>query len=104
MALEFDSADLYIESATSLKDKVAKIDIVITALLATAAKSAANAHITSYSIDNGQTKINAEYAGTAAVFESIKGFETLREYYKQKINGRVFRMMDGKNFNRNRRR
>ena len=100
MALEFDSADLYIETATSLKDKVKKIDEVIAALLVTATKSAANAHITSYSIDNGQTKINAEYAGTEAVFASIKAFETLREYYKQKINGRVFRLVDGKNFRR----
>ena len=98
--VEFDSADIYIESAKTLKDKVKKIDAVIAGLLTAATTSAANAHITSYAIDNGQTKINAQYAGTQAVFASIKAFEELREYYKQKINGRVFRMMDSKNFKR----
>ncbi len=98
--VEFDSSEMYIESAKTLKDKVKKIDAVIAGLLTAATTSAANAHITSYSIDNGQTKINAEYSGTASIFASIKGFEELREYYKQKINGRVFRMIDSKNFKR----
>lgn len=99
--VQFDSADIYIDSATTVKGKIKKIDAIIVVLEATALKTAANAHISGYSLDNGQTKINTTYYGVQQVLEAIKGFNSLREYYKAKLNGRVFRLVDSKSFNRN---
>lgn len=96
----FDSAQEFIDSATSLQDKIKKIDQVIDALMTTALKAASNDNVTEYSVDDGQTKIMTNYRGAAAVMNSIKMFEQLRQMYVNKLNGRVMRLVDGKNFTR----
>lgn len=98
----YENAAIYIETATSLNDKITKIDAVISALLSTALKSAANDHITEYNLDDGQTKIRTAYRGTAAIMNSIKEFETIKQMYVNQLNGRVMRLVDGKNFIGNR--
>lgn len=94
----YDSAAGYIESATTIEGRITAIEAIITALLTTAANAAANEYITEYSLDDGQTKIRTAYRGTAAIMASIKSFESLKQYYMNKVNGRVFRLVDGKNF------
>ena len=98
--IEYDSADIYIDSATSLTDKITRIDTVISALLTTATKAAANDNISEYWLDDGQTKIKTVYKGADAVFKSIEAFERLKTYYRNKLNGRVVRLVDRKNFTR----
>lgn len=99
----FDSADIFIESASSLQDKIAKIDLVIDALLTNALKAAANQNISEYSLNDGQTQIKTAYKGTESVMKSIEAFEKLKTYYTIKLNGgRMTRLVDGRNFvNRN---
>lgn len=99
---EYISTGQYISEAKTDADRLIRVNKVIDALLETAANSAGNAHITNYSMDDGQTKIQTEYRGTDAIMKSIKDFETLREYYKNKVNGRVMRLVDSKNLSRNR--
>lgn len=94
----YDSALIYLSTATSLRDKICKIDAIIDALLLIAAESAETDNITEYSLDSGQTKIKTEYRGASSVFASIQNFEKLRTYYINKLNGRGFRLMDSKNF------
>lgn len=94
----FDSADLYIEGATSLRDKITRIDAVIDALLTTATKAAANDNISEYSLNDGQTQIRTAYKGADQVFQSIAAFERLKQIYVNRLNGRSFRLIDGKNF------
>lgn len=96
----YDSAAIYIDGATSIKDKIVRIDSIINALLITAAESASTDNIEEYQLDDGQTKIKTIYRGTDAIFKSIKSFETLREMYRNKLNGRVFRLVDSKSFRR----
>lgn len=94
----YNSAAIYVASATSIKDKIKKIDAIITALYDTALKAAANDNITEYMLDDGQTKIQTTYNGTAAVFNSIKNFEQIKQMYLNQLNGRMVRLVDGKNF------
>lgn len=97
----YDSSSVYIEKATSLQDKITRIDAVISALLTTATKAAANDHLTEYMLDDGQTKIQTTYRGTDEIFKSIQAFEKLKNIYVNQLNGRVFRLTDSKNFTGN---
>lgn len=94
----YDSAYIYVDSCTSVKEKITRLDAIITALEDTALKSAANDDIKEVNLDDGQTKIRTEYKGTDAVLKSIEGFIKLKNYYINKLNGRVTRLVDSKSF------
>lgn len=96
MAVYYKSADIYIESATSLCDKINRIDQVIDALLSNALKAAANDDIEEYSLNDGQTIIRTSYRGAEAVQKSINAFEGIKQMYINRVNGRVFRLVDSK--------
>lgn len=94
----YDSADIYIGTASDTADRIVKIDQVINALLQAATTSAANANISEYSLDDGQTKIKTVYKDVAQIFASINAFEKLKQMYINQLNGRHMRLVDGKNF------
>ena len=96
----YDSEGLYIESATSLADKICKIDAVIAVLFTTVLKAAGTDNFTEYVLDDGQTKIRATYKGADSVLKSIKVLETMKNYYVNQLNGRSFRLVDSKSFRR----
>lgn len=98
----FDSASIYIDSATSNKAKVVAIDAIIDGLLSTAAKAATDENITEYMLNDGQTIIKSVYRGSEAIYASIAAFERLKQMYMNRINGRMVRLVDSKNFIRNR--
>src|SRR5688572_712849 len=90
----FDSAALYIETATTLQGKIQKIDAIIAALETAALKAAGTGNITEYTLDNGQTKIQTMYRSPEAVQSSINAFEKIRQRYINQLNGRVVRLVD----------
>lgn len=96
----YDSSYKYIDCATTVREKITRIDAIITALEDTALKSAANDDISEYSLDDGQTKIKTAYKGTDSVLKSIQSFIKLKEYYVNKLNGRVIRLVDGQSLRR----
>jgi hypothetical protein len=91
----YDSAQIYIDSAATLKEKVVRIDAIITALETSALKAAENEDVLSYSLDDGQTKISSNYRSTESVLKSIEAFLRLRNMYINQLNGRVVRLVDG---------
>jgi hypothetical protein len=96
----YDSSQLYIDSATSVEDRISKIDAIIDVLLATALESATTDNFTEYALDDGQTKIKAIYKGTDAIFNSINTLRRTKIYYQNELNGRVVRLVPGKSFRR----
>lgn len=97
----YESAAIYIASATSLKQKIARLDAIITALEDTALTAASGDNVTSYSLDNGQTKINTMYRSASDVAASIVAFERIRARYVNKLNGgAIVRLVDSSNFTR----
>lgn len=94
----FESAYKYIECASDLRDKIERINTIITALEDTALKAAANDNISEYSLNDGQTVIRTVYKGADAVLRSIEAFEKIKQMYVNRLNGRTFRLVDGKNF------
>jgi hypothetical protein len=94
----FDSADIYIECASTLKDKITRIDAVIDGLLSSALKSAATGNVAEYSLNDGQTQIRSMYRSPKEVQAAIEAFEGIKQLYINKLNGRVMRLVDSKNF------
>ncbi|MCE3278030.1 MAG: hypothetical protein K0S44_221 [Bacteroidetes bacterium] len=102
----YESAVHYIESATTLREQINKIDNIINALFSSALKAAANDSISEYSLDDGQTKIRTVYKNSDAVMASIESFRKLKKCMLADLNntnnGRLMRLVDSKNLNRKR--
>jgi hypothetical protein len=94
----YTQASLYITAQSTLSGRIAAIDAIIDALFITALDAAANDNITEYQLNNGQTIIKANYRGAKAITESIKSFEAMKQLYMNQLNGRMTRLIDGKNF------
>jgi peptidyl-tRNA hydrolase len=96
--VEYDSAQIYIDSKTTIRAKITAIDAVIDALMTTALKAAGTDNITEYSLDDGQTKIRTMYKGADSVLASVQAFEKIKQMYINRLNGRMTRLVDGRNF------
>ena len=94
----FDSADIYIESQTSLDAKIAAIEAVINAMISQLLKSAATATKAEYMFNDGQTTIKNTYRSPAEVAKAIKEFKSIKDMYVAQKNGRVQRLVDSRNF------
>lgn len=97
-AVWYDSAGIYIQSATTLEAKIVKIEAIITALEDIALTAAGTGNIDEYSLDDGQTKIKSTYRNTTEILEAIMGFERVRQMYVNRFNNRMFRLVDHTNF------
>ena len=80
---------LYIESSASLKEKIARYDIIIAALCAQSTIAAAGSDISEYEINDGQVKIKTIYRSVTAISDAILKFEALRGRALNKLNGAV---------------
>ena len=80
---------LYIESATNLQDKLVRIDTIIEALENRMIDYGTdNSTTSSYSVDDGQVKIQTQYSSVQSMALGIESFETIRQRIINKLNGR----------------
>lgn len=107
----FDSAAVYIDNQgtySCLRDKwkarIVALDNIIDALEIAALTAAGRSHLTEYTLNDGQTQIKCIYRSAAEIQQAIMDYEGMKNYYINKLNGRVFRLMDSKNFTQNNRR
>ena len=94
----YDSSSIYIESATTLCEKIVRIDEVILALESTMLKAAAGDGVTEYMVDNGQSKVKTITRSVEAISRSMRGLEQIKQRYINSLNGRVMTLVDGKSF------
>lgn len=78
----------YIESATDLRDRITRIETVITALEAQLLIAAGNGDLSSYSLDDGQVKIQSQYRSPSAIADGLFKLDTLRQRLINQLNGR----------------
>lgn len=78
---------LYVDSATSLVDRINRIDAIIDALILQQATAAPNSNIASYQLNDGQTVINTSYSSVEMISRAIEGYEKLRARYLMRLNG-----------------
>lgn len=94
----YDSSAIYIDSATTLNEKITRVKAIISALETAALTAAATGNITEYSLDDGQTKISSMYRSPLEIQQSIQAFEVILQRYINAKNGRVIRLVDSSNF------
>jgi len=86
------------ESKSKAKERIDKLNTLIDTLIAAQIEFAADPNKREYGLDDGQTKIKMIYRDLDAVSLAIIGYERLISLYVNRINGRVSRSMDSKNF------
>lgn len=94
----YDSAAIYIDKATDLKDKIDRIDSIINGLQTAALAAASTGNISEYSLDDGQTKIRTVYRDSMQITAAIMSFERIKQTYINQLNGRVSVLRDQNNF------
>lgn len=94
----FDNCGLYVQSVTTLEAKIAAIDAIIDALEVQALNAAATQNLSEYQLNDGQTIIRQTYRGAQGIANAINQFESIKQRYLGRLNGRVFRAVDSKNF------
>ena len=80
---------LYIQTAATLLEKIARYDAIILALQAQALIAAGDSNIEEYSIDDGQVKIKTAYRDMASIADAILKFIQLRGRDLSKLQGQT---------------
>lgn len=100
----FDSAAIYVDSAldglsrrAQLKLKVIRIEAIQDALL-TSALTAASEGSNEYQLNDGQTIIKMAYRTPEQISKAYEAFEKIKNEIVNQLNGRMVRLMDGRNF------
>lgn len=91
-----------LQSCTSIKARIATLETILDQMLTSIEKATKTGHFDEYKLDTGQTRTEIKYR---SMNELVSAYNVLvmrldREYAKleAKHNGRVFRLVDGKNF------
>jgi len=97
----YENWSIYINSKTELRDRIINIKAVMSALRAQRLEAAANGNISNmqeYSLDDGQTKIKTVYRSLNEINLALKTLEQELQMCYNQLNGRMVRLVDGKNF------
>lgn len=94
----FDSCQLYIESKSSINDRIVAINAVIVAMESALLKAATGQDISEYQLNDSQTIIKVVNRSVDSITKSMNALIALKNYYINNYNGRVFRALDSKNF------
>lgn len=100
--IEYSNALMYINSTTTLQQRLAKIRAIIDKLylLASAASDTSNGIYDSYELDDGQVKIATKYRSSKQIQSDIEAYERMENRYLNQLNGRRYNLRDGQNFRR----
>jgi hypothetical protein len=90
--LTYSSESRYLETATSLQDKIDKIDLIISGLMDSALENVGNSDLKDYFLDDGQTKIRANYRSSSEILDAVADWERIKTVYANRLNGRVMRL------------
>ena len=96
--LIFDNCGLYIESKSSMADRITAISAVIVAMEAALLRAASGQDVSEYQLNDSQTIIKVTNRGVDAITKSMQALIALKQYYINNYNGRVYRALDSKNF------
>lgn len=109
----YESIPLYIESVSSLEERINRLDLILTQMENSMLKIDANPEggvagqpgidlTEEYSLDDGQTKIRTKYRDVSAYIASYKQILGLRNMIIARLNnniaGNIIRLRDARNF------
>lgn len=87
----------YVIDSTSLKERYDRICTIITALENAQIAGVSNSDVVSYTLDDGQTRINTTYRSAEDIQKAIDGYEKIKERIANQLTGtRIVRLADAK--------
>ena len=98
----YDTLSIYIESQTTLRNKLITINNVIDMLWTKALAAAGNSDIQEYWLDDGQVKIKTVYRSELEILRSINVLQMQKNRIVNQLNGRISRHVDSKSLNNGR--
>ena len=96
--MEYDSSLVYLNSATSIAARLAKVRQIIDGLLTMAVKAAETGNYEFYELDDGQTRVYTKYRNNTDIAAAIKAYQAMEQRYLNQLNGRTMVFVDSKNF------
>lgn len=96
MAHTYNTISIYLESKTTLLDRICAIEVLIEAMILKMADvtSGQNSVIDEYWMDDGQMKVKTSYRSIDDVQNGVKALERMKQIYVNKYNGRSFVLRD----------
>lgn len=90
----------YIESKTTLRERVIAIDALIDGMILRMADVTAglNVSVEEYQMDDGQMKVRTRYRNVKDVQAGVHSLEVMKQMYQNRLNGRVSIMRDSRSF------
>lgn len=88
MNVNFCTISEYVQSASDLVGRIAKINSLIDAMELVLIDSTGSANYSEYQMDNGQMKVRASYRNPSEVTAGINELEKLKQRYINRLNGR----------------
>ena len=79
---------LYIEGATGLVERLARIEAIIEALELMQVEVIGKSNVEEYQLDDGQVKIKTIYRSSEEIAKAIEAYEKLKQKILNRLNGR----------------
>ena len=79
---------LYIEGATGLVERLARIEAIIEALELRQVEVIGKSNVEEYQLDDGQVKIKTIYRSSEEIAKAIEAYEKLKQKILNRLNGR----------------
>lgn len=89
MNIEYMTIPQYIECKSKLIGKVATYDILIESMEAALLEATVSGHLAEYEIDDSMMRVRTRYRSITDMGNALNGLIRIRQYYINKINGRV---------------
>lgn len=86
---QFCTIPQYIESQSSLREKIIAYDLIIEGMEASYLVAVTSGHLDEYQMDDGQMKVRAKYRSITDMNNALIGLQKLRQMYVSRYNGRV---------------
>lgn len=94
----FEKETDYLKDAKTAKEQINRCEQIINALELAALDAATNEGVESYSLDDGQVKINKSYRSVREISKAIIAFERHKQNLINQQIGRVSTLMHSGNF------
>ena len=95
MNIEYVTISQYIQSKSTILDKIKAYDTLILAMESSILTGIESSHLIQYELDDGQMKVRAQYRNISDMTNAMVGLEKLRQMYINRYNGRGIRLVGG---------
>jgi len=91
----YNNIVLYVNCSSNIKEKIARIDAIISVLEDSELNNAANGDVSEYWLDDGQTKIKTVFRDADSIEKAILALQRRKKRLQNECAGYRYGLMDG---------